>query len=110
VNSVEDTTSIVFMCGSHFFIGLVVCTAHTLLVSAVPANLECGTDATTRLKVNATVMQGRVVAGGAEDGVSVVVDSDNKGAEITAPRSAKYFFAARLLGGVSQLAVGLGVV
>eukprot|EP00729_Bicosta_minor_P003918 gene3918-32935_t len=64
-----------------------------------PENLECGTDATTRLKLGARIMQGQVVPGTLEDNITLIVDADWKGAEVRAPVGVN--FAVRLIGGGS---------
>ena len=64
---------------------------------ADPKDLECGTDATTRLVLGANIMKGPVVQGKSTDGVTV--KSNGTSAFVTIPSGPK--FAARLMGGGS---------
>ena len=84
---------------------LATAAALLTLVAAVrshPAELECGTDATTRLQVGAVVMGGAASMGPAVDGVSVKYDVGAGNATVIAP--AGTFFAVRLQGGGSLTA------
>jgi len=61
-----------------------------------PAGMECGTDASTRMKLGATIMGGPVAPGVDADGVKVVMKGAGS-ATVTAPVG--MFFAAKIIGG-----------
>lgn len=82
--------------------GIVRIFLATLLVGARshPAGLECGTDATTRLKAGQVIMRSPVVNAATDSPVKVVV----KGNLVTVTSKAGIYFAARAFGAGATLA------
>ena len=77
---------------------LLACTAATM-VAAHPSSLECGTDATTRLRVGEKIMMASVADAVAPFGATVAVS----GAKVTVTANAGVFFAVRAVGAGASL-------
>ena len=78
---------------------LLACTAT--MVAAHPSSLECGTDATTRLRVGEKIMMASVANAVAPFGATVAVS----GANVTVTANAGVFFAARAVGAGATLTI-----
>lgn len=78
----------------------------TLLISVYshPAGLECGTDASTRLRVGQTIMKSTVATAPTDSPVKV----DVQGSTVTVSSKAGIFFAAKAFGEGASLSLSAG--